>query len=104
RRYHPNLYGTTSSPLHGGIPTDRCYAEWWLDAPPRPEPAPDAERIVYPANIAEIRASDPARARAIQSENAALFQDAFTRGLAVTGFTATATEGAYLLEAAPTTL
>jgi predicted GNAT superfamily acetyltransferase len=24
RRYVPNQYGTTSSPLHGGLPTDRC--------------------------------------------------------------------------------
>ena len=33
RRYAPNQYGTTSSPLHGGLPTDRCVAEWWLDSP-----------------------------------------------------------------------
>ncbi|MGH7487194.1 MAG: GNAT family N-acetyltransferase, partial [bacterium] len=29
RRYVPNQYGTTSSHLHGGLPTDRCVAEWW---------------------------------------------------------------------------
>jgi predicted GNAT superfamily acetyltransferase len=29
-RYLPNLYGTTSSPLHGGIPTDRLLIEWNL--------------------------------------------------------------------------
>jgi predicted GNAT superfamily acetyltransferase len=28
RRYVENQYGTTSSPLHGGLPTDRCTAEW----------------------------------------------------------------------------
>jgi predicted GNAT superfamily acetyltransferase len=98
RRYHPNLYGTTSSPLHGGIPTDRCYAEWWLDAPPRPRPAASAERIAYPVNIGDIRATDPGRAREIQAENAAHFQDAFSRGLAVTGFERTEAEGVYLLE------
>ena len=95
RRYHPNLYGSTSSPLHGGLPTDRCYAEWWLEAPPRTRPSPP-ERIAYPANIGEIRATDPARAREIQAENAARFQDAFARGLAVTAFERTETEGAYL--------
>jgi predicted GNAT superfamily acetyltransferase len=30
RRYAVNQYGDTSSPLHGGLPTDRCYAEWWI--------------------------------------------------------------------------
>ena len=33
RRYLPNVYGVTSSPLHGGIPTDRLVAEWWLASP-----------------------------------------------------------------------
>ena len=28
RVYKENQYGTTSSPLHGGLPTDRCIAEW----------------------------------------------------------------------------
>jgi len=27
RRYKPNFYGASSSPLHGGLPTDRIYAE-----------------------------------------------------------------------------
>jgi predicted GNAT superfamily acetyltransferase len=96
RRYHPNLYGSTSSPLHGGLPTDRCYAEWWLERERRkPEPT---EKISYPANIGEIRATDSARARVIQAENAKHFEDAFSRGLAVTGFERTETEGVYLLE------
>ena len=33
RRYLPDLYGVTTSPLHRGIPTDRLLAEWWLDSP-----------------------------------------------------------------------
>jgi predicted GNAT superfamily acetyltransferase len=33
RRYVENQYGTTTSPLHGGLPTDRCVAEWWLASP-----------------------------------------------------------------------
>jgi predicted GNAT superfamily acetyltransferase len=32
RRYIPNLYGVTTSPLHRGIETDRLVAEWWLDS------------------------------------------------------------------------
>jgi len=30
RRYNINQYGYTSSPLQGGLPTDRLVAEWWL--------------------------------------------------------------------------
>jgi predicted GNAT superfamily acetyltransferase len=29
RRYLPDSYGRTSSPLHRGMPTDRLLAEWW---------------------------------------------------------------------------
>ncbi len=30
RRYNVNQYGVTSSPLQGGLPSDRLVAEWWL--------------------------------------------------------------------------
>jgi len=30
RRYTVNQYGFTSSPLQGGLPSDRLVAEWWL--------------------------------------------------------------------------
>ena len=33
RKYLPNFYGVTTSPLHRGIPTDRLLAEWQLDSP-----------------------------------------------------------------------
>src|SRR5271168_211692 len=32
RKYLPNLYGLTTSPLHRGLPTDRLLAEWQLDS------------------------------------------------------------------------
>jgi predicted GNAT superfamily acetyltransferase len=98
RRYSPNQYGMTSSPLHGGLPTDRCYAEWWLDRTPTPPPPQFNERISYPANIAEIRAEDPKLARAIQKDNSEKFQSAFAQGLVVTHFERTESEGTYLLE------
>jgi len=106
RVYKENQYSTTSSPLHGGLPTDRCIAEWWINSPrvrsiftgPRTIPAATAERIAYPSDIAVIREQDGARAREIQHNNARLFLDAFARGLAVTGFERTESEGIYLLE------
>ena len=106
RVYKENQYGTTSSPLHGGLPTDRCIAEWWINSPrvrsvftgPQTIPAATAERIAYPSDIAVIREQDGARAREIQQTNARLFLDAFARGLVVTGFERTDSEGVYLLE------
>lgn len=106
RRYSENQYGVTASPLHGGLPTDRCIAEWWLDSPhvksvlagERRHHHPGAERIAYPADIARLRAGERDRARQVQQANAEKFQAAFARGLAVTGFESTAQHGTYLLE------
>lgn len=95
RRYVRNQYGVTSSPLHGGLPTDRCVAEWWLRAP-RVEGAPSV-RVSVPANIVEMRTSDPERARAIQAATADALEKAFADGLAVIGFEQTADAGTYLL-------
>jgi predicted GNAT superfamily acetyltransferase len=105
RRYYENQYGLTQSPLHGGLPTDRCIAEWWIDSPRvrrvleggRPE-THSVERIAYPADIATIRADKRGCAREIQRENGEKFMKAFTRGMAVTAFARSETHGTYLLE------
>jgi predicted GNAT superfamily acetyltransferase len=59
------------------------------------------ERIVFPADMARIRGEEPGRAREIQRINGEKFQRAFERGLAVTGFERSETEGTYLLEPWP---
>jgi len=105
RRYSENQYGVTASPLHGGLPTDRCVAEWWLDSA-RVRRIVDGERLAhnpverisYPADIAAIRSEDRTAAREIQRANGRLLHDAFARGLAATGFERTETHGTYLLE------
>jgi predicted GNAT superfamily acetyltransferase len=105
RRYSENQYGVTASPLHGGLPTDRCVAEWWIASPrvlatlagEKVEHHPQGS-IAYPVDIAHIRSEDPTRAREIQKSNAEKFQRAFESGLAVTGFVRSETEGNYLLE------
>lgn len=104
-RYVLNQYGTTSSHLHGGLPTDRCVAEWWLQSERvqqrlagAPSGASTVEhRIAVPLEIDELRRQDPARARAIQAEVSQAFLGCFDQGLAVTGFARTATTGDYLL-------
>jgi chorismate synthase len=42
--YEVNVYGESQSPLHGGNPTDRFVAEWWIrrETSPRPPSAFDA--------------------------------------------------------------
>src|SRR3712207_6635895 len=73
RRYVLNQYGTTTSHLHGGLPTDRCVAEWHLDSPRvqtmldgREAACEITERISVPNDIADLRLADPERARQIQ--------------------------------------
>lgn len=104
RQYEENEYGISSSPLHGGLPTDRCVAEWWI-ASPRVEAFLNGkqaqrrseERIAVPGEIGQWRSEQPARAREIQRANAARFHECFARGLAVIGVERTAAESAYLL-------
>jgi predicted GNAT superfamily acetyltransferase len=104
RRYVRNQYGTTSSPLHGGLPTDRCVAEWHLDSPHATailegreySRGPVLERIAIPSDIAEIRATDPSKAKTIQADASDQFEEYFSRGLAVTGFERRPEAGVYL--------
>jgi predicted GNAT superfamily acetyltransferase len=105
RRYVMNQYGMTSSHLHGGLPTDRCTAEWWIASPRaeaivagRPFPRNPAEaRIAIPSNIANLRSRDPERAREVQQAASAQFLNAFDQGLAVIGFEKSERAGTYLL-------
>ena len=105
RRYVLNQYGTTSSHLHGGLPTDRCTAEWWLNTPRvhailDGEPAansPIEARIAVPSDIAKLRQERPQDARAIQLRISQEFRAAFDRDLAVIGFERSDAAGAYLL-------
>jgi predicted GNAT superfamily acetyltransferase len=105
RRYVLNQYGTTSSHLHGGLPTDRCVAEWYIGSPrveltlegrvpPRHEVT---ARISVPVDIAEIRKTDPRRARDIQLSVSEQFMMQFEKGLAVIGFERSPQAGTYLL-------
>jgi predicted GNAT superfamily acetyltransferase len=105
RRYVPNQYGTTSSFLHGGLPTDRCTAEWWIDSDRahaavngRPVNRPAIEATIeVPNAIAELRQTEPKQAREIQKAVGERFQKLFDMGLAVIGFDRSETAGSYLL-------
>ncbi len=96
RRYSVNQYGITSSPLQGGLPTDRLVAEWWMKskrvesllaggARPKFE---CRERIDVPAEIYNWKAAAEAHAQAlaVQAGNRELFLRAFADGLSVLGY------------------
>jgi predicted GNAT superfamily acetyltransferase len=96
RRYNVNQYGITSSPLQGGLPTDRLVAEWWMKSK-RVQAvlaeAPLAEfecraRIDVPAVIYEWKANAATRAQAlaVQEGNRKRFKSAFAQGLSVLGY------------------
>ncbi len=105
RRYVHNQYGTTTSPLHGGLPTDRLIAEWWIRSDRvgarssgEPfEPGPIEARISVPLEIAKIREQDPKRAQDIQRSVAGQFDEHFRQRLTVIGFEREDHAGTYLL-------
>jgi predicted GNAT superfamily acetyltransferase len=96
RRYNVNQYGITSSPLQGGLPTDRLVAEWWLrskrvemvlvDAPV--EAFQCRVQIDVPAEIYELKseAATRAQALAVQARNREQFERAFAAGMSVLGY------------------
>jgi predicted GNAT superfamily acetyltransferase len=96
RRYNVNQYGITSSPLQGGLATDRLVAEWWLkskrvegvlNGSGRPEFTVQ-ESIPVPAEIYAWKASPETRSRAlnVQTKNREQFARALEDGLAVLGY------------------
>jgi predicted GNAT superfamily acetyltransferase len=96
RRYNVNQYGITSSPLQGGLPTDRLVAEWWLKSDrvlgmlekgSRPESA-SLKSITVPSQIYQWKASPESRDRALQTQSQIRqqFLHAFENGLAVIGY------------------
>jgi predicted GNAT superfamily acetyltransferase len=108
RRYLPNCYGLTTSPLHGGMPTDRLIAEWWLDSPRvnhllsgnAPEiPAHTARvEVRIPAEMPRLRTENPAEAMRLQSDIRGEFQNWLAKGYAATAIQINDDGGRYLLE------
>lgn len=106
RQYIPNCYGVTASPLHGGLPTDRLVAEWWLDServkfiladdvrPMKGSP----ERVAIPTNLVEIKKNDRDAAARVQGETREQFQKWFAKGYAATGVESREGATDYLLE------
>lgn len=96
RRYNPNQYGITSSPLQGGLPSDRLIAEWWLKSKRvesllRGEARPSFKPVTtisVPGQIYDWKSQPETRARAkeVQDRNREEFSQAFSQGLSVLGY------------------
>ncbi len=109
RRYYPDFYGPSSSPLQGGLPTDRLYAEWWLNSPRvvnllrgEAQPVQVVERVTVPRAIYQWKQDAQQRglAQTLQRENREALESAFSRGLAVIGYERDADgDGSFLLGA-----
>jgi predicted GNAT superfamily acetyltransferase len=98
RQYIPDCYGGSTSPLHGGVPTDRLVAEWHIGSERARSTAAGAIEIPMPTAIRDWRVSDRARAFNVQSELRRKFTDLFSRGYAVTNFRRAPEECFYILE------
>lgn len=108
RRYSVNHYGHSSSPLQGGLPTDRLVAEWWLKSR-RVANLLDKKqllqfhvekRIEVPAQIYAWKSTPDDRQKAadVQKRNREQFLSAFSQGLVALGYERDAQDnGAFLL-------
>lgn len=110
RRFIPNMYGTTTSPLHGGLPTDRLIAEWRLRSlrvsralaakrsAARKSRKKEMARIKIPVDFARIRGTNPEEAARLQAEVRLEFEHWLGRGYAATGLELSDKKAEYLLE------
>ncbi len=95
RRYVPNQYGESTSPLQGGLPTDRLIAEWWVKSR-RVEQLLDGggfstyridERVTVPAAIGAWKQSGDKRAKAEQTMIREQLSLLLRQGLAILRYT-----------------
>lgn len=103
RRYIPDCYGLSTSPLHGTLPTDRLVAEWLLPsrrvnailAGKNPQRTAGSVAIGVPTIVRGLKDST---ALETQCELRRRLTDLFSRGYAITGFQRGNLECEYLLE------
>ena len=89
RTYLLNVYGVTSSRLHGGLPTDRLVAEWHLNStrvksrlgstPSQPALSNGMASLEIPLSIQHLKSTEPEAAARIQSGVRERMMDLFKR-------------------------
>lgn len=106
KRYIPNCYGVTESPLHAGLPTDRFVAEWYLDSPrvaailrgETPETSATAVHVTIPQDISARKQVEPAAGARVQSQMREQFLNYMKKGYVITGLEIGPKEASYVLE------
>jgi predicted GNAT superfamily acetyltransferase len=102
-RYLPNLYGESSSPLHGGIPTDRLVVAWNLKSERVEHALSKAKRVRPPSAIMiEVPSASVELPREVRLAGQAKLRNQLTdplqRGYIITGFESTEAGAHYILE------
>ncbi len=105
RKYQPNLYGVTTSPLHRGLATDRLLAEWHLDSARvvaaiedlAKEPLDAAATIELPAELERWQHEDSPQVAAVQARVREEFTRWFAKGYAAVALRTGPGNSEYLL-------
>jgi predicted GNAT superfamily acetyltransferase len=108
RRFIPNCYGITQSPLHAKMPTDRLVAEWWIDSDrvknilaDDPPPANHPFRTVpVPTEVGVMRHVDKLGAIELQRDIRGQFEKLLHGGYVATGLERRPVTTDYLMEPA----
>jgi predicted GNAT superfamily acetyltransferase len=105
RKYCPNLYGVTTSPLHRGLPTDRLLVEWHLDSARVVAAIGDLARdpveapavIELSADLERWQREGSSEIGKVQAHLREEFTRWFAKGYAAVGLRTAAASRAYLL-------
>jgi len=105
RKYQPNLYGVTTSPLHRGLATDRLLAEWHLDSARvvaaiedlTKDPVDAPAMIELPAELERWQREDSPQVAAVQARVREEFTGWFAKGYAAVALRTGPGNNAYLL-------
>ena len=105
RKYQPNLYGVTTSPLHRGLATDRLLAEWHLDSARvvaaiedlTKDPVDAPAMIELPVEFERWQREDSPRVAAVQARVREEFTGWFAKGYAAVALRTGPGNNAYLL-------
>ncbi len=105
RKYQPNLYGVTTSPLHRELATDRLLAEWHLDSARvvaaiedlTKDPLDAAATIELPAELERWQREDSPQVAAVQARVREEFTRWFAKGYAAVALRSGPGNSAYLL-------
>ncbi len=105
RKYCPNLYGVTTSPLHRELPTDRLLVEWHLDSARviaaigdlAKDPVEAPAVIELPPDLERWQRGGSSEVGKVQVRLREEFTGWFAKGYAAVGLRTTGAGKAYLL-------